>query len=317
MGRSPENDNVWACCKSQHIPPAMALFFCKKLFLQVQFCDEDHFPGVIAHHPLLYALPTEREADLWQGAGRVQGGVHSGALCGVSTADQPGVQHDGSKTCTYPPVSSSSWSHKQVEKISECNPTQSAIGLAAPKTLCGSRAADTQICRLQIETFTFGLFWADFVDLLHLPGGRSHLASAGPFATDPEYRQFDGQLRLSTWVWSSLSRLWALACNALSQSKLSTCIPREELRESQLKRTFECWCSCQANKYSDWDVGLIAQEAGSLHRTGSSCRRTYRGLYILNWIWRFFHEPRYRQWIGIYASVLSYVTPKFCLGYVS
>ena len=26
--------------------------------------------------------------------------------------------------------------------------------------------------------------------------------------------------------------------------------------------------------------------------------RTYRGLYILNWVWRFWHEPNYRQWIG-------------------
>merc|ERR1712130_154619 len=42
---------------------------------------------------------------------------------------------------------------------------------------------------------------------------------------------------------------------------------------------------------------------------------TYRGLYILNWIWRFWHEPNYRQWIvwlsgllqtGLYADFFYY-----------
>lgn len=28
---------------------------------------------------------------------------------------------------------------------------------------------------------------------------------------------------------------------------------------------------------------------------------SYRGLYILNWIYRYIMEPHYRQWIGAYA----------------
>ena len=33
-------------------------------------------------------------------------------------------------------------------------------------------------------------------------------------------------------------------------------------------------------------------------RSLSAARRTYRLLYLFNWIYRFMTEPRYRQWIG-------------------
>lgn len=33
--------------------------------------------------------------------------------------------------------------------------------------------------------------------------------------------------------------------------------------------------------------------------------RTYRGLYILNWIYRYFTEPNYRQWIVWVSGVLQ------------
>lgn len=33
--------------------------------------------------------------------------------------------------------------------------------------------------------------------------------------------------------------------------------------------------------------------------------RTYRGLYILNWIYRYFTEPSYRQWIVWISGVLQ------------
>ena len=33
-------------------------------------------------------------------------------------------------------------------------------------------------------------------------------------------------------------------------------------------------------------------------RKASALHRLYRALYILNWIYRFFTEPNYRQWIG-------------------
>ena len=35
------------------------------------------------------------------------------------------------------------------------------------------------------------------------------------------------------------------------------------------------------------------------------CCRTYRGLYILNWIYRFMTEPNYRQWIVWISGVLQ------------
>jgi ER lumen protein retaining receptor len=35
-----------------------------------------------------------------------------------------------------------------------------------------------------------------------------------------------------------------------------------------------------------------------------SCR-AYRALYLLNWIYRYFHEPGYRHWIGAPAGGLQ------------
>ena len=32
-------------------------------------------------------------------------------------------------------------------------------------------------------------------------------------------------------------------------------------------------------------------------------RRAYRALYLLNWIYRYFHEPGYRHWIGALCAV--------------
>jgi ER lumen protein retaining receptor len=31
----------------------------------------------------------------------------------------------------------------------------------------------------------------------------------------------------------------------------------------------------------------------------------YRGLYIINWIWRFYSEPHYRAWIPWIAGVVQ------------
>lgn len=38
---------------------------------------------------------------------------------------------------------------------------------------------------------------------------------------------------------------------------------------------------------------------------GSCPRRAYRGLYILNWIFRYFHERHYRQWIVWISGVVQ------------
>ena len=52
----------------------------------------------------------------------------------------------------------------------------------------------------------------------------------------------------------------------------------------------------------------MAQVARALSDAATCCCRTYRGLYILNWIYRFMTEPGYRQWIvwvsGLVQTVL-------------
>ena len=52
----------------------------------------------------------------------------------------------------------------------------------------------------------------------------------------------------------------------------------------------------------------MAQLAWPLTGAAMCCCRTYRGLYILNWIYRFMTEPNYRQWIvwvsGLVQTVL-------------
>ena len=51
-----------------------------------------------------------------------------------------------------------------------------------------------------------------------------------------------------------------------------------------------------------------AQAAWALTAPAMCGCRTYRGLYILNWIYRFMTEPGYRQWIvwvsGLVQTVL-------------
>ncbi len=46
-------------------------------------------------------------------------------------------------------------------------------------------------------------------------------------------------------------------------------------------------------------------------------RSAYRALYLLNWIYRYFHEPGYRHWIGARArprqrALRCGVTPCTC-----
>lgn len=33
--------------------------------------------------------------------------------------------------------------------------------------------------------------------------------------------------------------------------------------------------------------------------------RTYRGFYIINWVYRFFTEPHYRQWLVWISGVVQ------------
>lgn len=50
----------------------------------------------------------------------------------------------------------------------------------------------------------------------------------------------------------------------------------------------------------EWQSTWVVPDNGRL-----CVGRTYRGLYILNWIYRYFTEPNYRQWIVWLSGVLQ------------
>ena len=49
------------------------------------------------------------------------------------------------------------------------------------------------------------------------------------------------------------------------------------------------------------DCGGAVAQCSAL--TAVCARRAYRALYLLNWIYRYFHEPGYRHWIGASHAV--------------
>ena len=117
---------------------------------------------------------------------------------------------------------------------------------------------------------------ADPLDLLALFRSRSNTTTASSVAKDAKYWQLDWKLYFAAWVGRFLAdTLWW------------------KLRDWIFRFASEClwWCEAGAQSWC-----LIA------------CR-AYRGLYIINWIYRSFTEDNYRQWIG---SFLNDHSASFC-----
>lgn len=62
-------------------------------------------------------------------------------------------------------------------------------------------------------------------------------------------------------------------------------------------------------------ISLPFASRDSPHPCATQPNRSYRGLYVLNWIYRFYTEPHYRQWLvwisglvqtGLYADFFYY-----------
>ena len=56
-----------------------------------------------------------------------------------------------------------------------------------------------------------------------------------------------------------------------------------------------CCCAVHAGKYCTLLTLLSRRRA---------CCRTYRFLYILNWVYRYFTDPNYESWIGVASLCL-------------
>lgn len=116
---------------------------------------------------------------------------------------------------------------------------------------------------------------ADPLEVLHLSGVCRHLATDGAAEPDAEHRQLDRELHLPAGV---------------SLHTAAACWASGKFTEHMLQQPACTMCSLPLFVSIAWLTIL---------RPTLLLRRSYRGLYILNWIYRYFTESHYRhQWAG-------------------